>query len=190
MTDERTDQPRLKIHVRPVWFLFVALVPLIVLGILALSARVYSLIRYDPVYFTGEYLEKYGTPGDVARALEGALQTADQALLAELQGLRWPADFKTAPSIVFVMLWERTERYSTYLYFDMDTYERQPHYFEEVGGRWVVAPADLVYYLESGRWRQTFMPIAVVWWLVGGLVLVLLWLSRASQSFRARLYGD
>jgi hypothetical protein len=190
MTDEPREQRKLKIYVRPRWFLFVALLPLGVLGILALSARVYGLVRYDPVYFSNDFLERYGMPGEAARALEEALQTDDQALLAELQGLRWPASFNTAPSIVFVMLWERTERYMTYLYFDMDTYERQPHYFEEVNGRWVVAPADLVYYMNSGRWKGTFMPIAIVWWLVGGLVLVLFWLSRASQSFRSRLYGE
>lgn len=190
MTDEPKEYRRLKMYVRPRWFLFVALLPLVVLGILDLSARVYGLVRYDPVYFAGEYLERYGTPGEAARALEGALQSDDQALLAELQGLRWPASFKTAPSMIFVMLWERTERYMTYLYFDMDTYERQPHYFEEVDGRWVVAPADLLYYLQSGRWKETFLPLAIVWWLLGGLVLVLLWLSRASQSFRSRLYGE
>jgi hypothetical protein len=177
-------------YVRLRWFLFVALVPLVVLGLLALGTRTYDLIRHDPVYFADEYLERYSTPGEAARDLERALQANDAVLLAELQGLRWPASFKTGRAIIFVMLWERTERYMTYLYFDMDSYERQPHYFEEVDGRWVVSPPDLHYYMNSGRWRETFLPVAIVWWLLGGLVLGFLWLSRASQRFREQLYGE
>jgi len=172
------------------WVLFVVLAPFMVLGFVALSMQIYGLIRHDPSYFTEPYLEKYSTPGDAARALEQALQTGDQEFLAELQGLRWMAKFETAPSMIFVMLWERTDRYITYLYFDMQTYERQPHYFEEVNGRWVVSPADIYYYMRSGKWQGVFMPLAIFWWLAGGVAIGLVVLARISERFRARLYGE
>lgn len=171
------------------WVLIVALLPLVVLGLLALSMKVFGLVRYDPAYFTEPFLREYETPGAAARALETALQTNDQALLAELQGLRWPARFETAPSMIFIMLWEHTDRYVTYLYFDIKTYERHPHYFEQVKGRWVASPDDLYYYMNSGRWQVVFLPIAIVWWLAGGLAIGLVILFRISERFRARLYG-
>ena len=135
-------------------------------------------------------MELYSTPGSVARTLEQALKSEDEALLRELQGLRWPAEFKMGPNMMFVMLLERTERYITYLYFDMQAYERQPHYFEEVDGRWLVAPPNAYYYIHSGQWQRVFWPLAIVWWLVGGVAIALVWASRASASFRARLYGE
>jgi hypothetical protein len=118
------------------------------------------------------------------------LRTGDEAMLAELQGLRWPAKFEPSPDMIFVMLWERTDRYITYLYFDMQTYERHPHYFEEVDGRWVVAPTDVAYYIHSGQWQRVFWPLAIVWWLLGAVAIGMVWLFRASAGARARLYGE
>jgi len=158
--------------------------------LLVLIVMAYGLVRFDPAYFTDTYLERYSTPGDTARTMEGALQTDDQALLAELQGLRWPAKFKTSPSMIFVMLWESTDRYMTYLFFDMQTYERYPHYFQQVKGRWVVSPADLTFYMQSGQWQRVFWPLAVVWWLVGIVALAIVWVFRASERARARLLGE
>ena len=181
---------RPKFYVRPRWILSVILAPFIVLGMLVVAIKAYGLVRYDPAYFTDMYLEQYAEPGEVARVLETALKTDDDELLAELQGLRWPAEFETAPSIIFVMLWERTDRFITYLYFDMQTYQRHPHYVEEVNGRWVAAPEDLHYYLYSGQWKRVFYPLAIVWWLVGLITVGLVWAFRVSESMRARLYGE
>ena len=180
----------MRFYVRPRWILFVALLPLVILGFIALVTTVYGFVRRDPAYFTEAYLERYSTPGEVARALEPALQTGDEQLLAELQGLRWPARYEANPDVIFVMLWEHTERYLTYLYFDIQTYERQPHYVEEADERWVMSPPDLYYYMRSGRWKGVFLPIAIVWWLVGGLTIALVWVARVSERFRARLYGE
>jgi hypothetical protein len=168
----------------------VALLPLVILGFIALATTAYGLVRHDPAYFAQEYLERYSTPGEVARTLESALQNGDEELLAELQGLRWPARYEANPKLTFVMLWESTDRYFTYLYFDMQTYERQPHYIEEVDERWVMSPPDLYYYMRSGRWKGVFLPIAIVWWLVGGVTIVLVWMARVSERFRAQLYGE
>lgn len=182
--------PRPKFYVHPRWILLVLLTPLIVLGLLVVGIKAYGLVRYDPAHFSEMYREQYSAPGEVALALETALQTGDHALLAELQGLRWPAEFKTAPSIVFVMLWERTDRFITYLYFDMQTYQRHPHYVEEVNGRYVVAPEDLHYYLDSGQWKRVFYPLAIIWWTLGLIAVGLVWIFRVSESMRARLYGE
>lgn len=180
----------MRMHVRPRWVALVVLLPFEVLGLLVLIVTAYGPVRHDPAYFADEYLERYSTPGDAALALEGALQSGDQALLAELQGLRRPAKFETGPSIVFVMMWERTDRYITYLYFDMQTYERHPQYFEMVEGRWVVTPPDLRYYIHSGQWQRVFWPLAIVWWLLGIVAIGMVWLFRASERARARLYGE
>jgi hypothetical protein len=177
-------------HVRFRWILFVVLVPFVILGLMVLAVKAYGLVRYNVDYFAEPYQERYSTPGDVARALEAVLQNGDPELLAELQGLRWPAQFTTSPRMIFVMLWERTDRYFTYLFFDMQTYERHPHYFEEVQGRWVVSPADLYYYIHSGAWQRVFWPLATVWWLLGAVAIGAVWVFRASERMRARLYGE
>ena len=180
----------MRMYVRFRWILFVILAPFVVLGLLILIVNAYGLVRYNSAYFTDEYLARYSTPGDAAIMMEVALQRSDQALLAELQGLRWPAKFQTGPSMIFIMMWERTDRYITYLFFDMETYERHPHYFEEVQGRWIVSPADLYYYIRSGQWKRVFWPLAIVWWLLGAIAIGIVWLFRASERARARLYGE
>jgi hypothetical protein len=180
----------MKMHVRLRWILIVVFVPFVLLGVIVLAVSAYGLVRYNPAYFSDAFLERYSTPGETARLLEGALQTGNEAFLAELQGLRWPAKFETSPDMAFVMLWERTDRYITYLYFDMQAYERHPHYFEEVDGRWVVAPTDVTYYMRSGKWQRVFWPLAVGWWLLGAVAIGLVWLFRVSAWARARLYGE
>lgn len=180
----------MRLYVRLRWIVFVVLAPFVVLGLLVLIVSAYGLVRYDPAYFTDLNLEQYGTPGDTARTMEGALQTGDQATLTELQGLRWPADLETAPSMIFVKLLERTDRYTTYLFFDMETYERHPHHFEEVKGRWVVSPPDLYYFMQSGQWKRVFWPLAVIWWLLGAVAIGLVWILRTSERARARLFGE
>jgi hypothetical protein len=169
--------------------LVVVAVPFVVLGLLVLGVQLHGLARYDPAYFTGEYLEKYGQPSQVVRILEQGLQLGNGALLAELQGLRRPSQFQTASTVSFVKLWERTGRYETYLYVDLYTYERYEHHLEQVRGRWVVAPEDLRYLLYSGRWRTFFYPAALAWWVLGLTALAFLWLLRRSESLRSHLLG-
>ena len=135
----------------------------------------------------GQYREHVKTLADTARLLETALQTGDSGLAAELQGLRRPAALPSSPSIKFVMLEERTDRYLTYLYVDMRDYARYPQHLERVRGRWVVAADDLAYYLHSGQWRRTFFTLSIAWWAVGGLGLGLVWILRTSERVRAWL---
>jgi hypothetical protein len=183
-------QHTVKLHVRPRWILIVASAPLVLLGLVGLVTEAGSLVRYDAAYFEPAYLEQYGEPGAVAKALEVALQTGDEQLLAELQALKAPARFEPSPNIEFVMLWEYTDRYMTYLYFDPQSYQRYPYYFEKVRGRWVVAPCDIYYYMHSGRWQELFVPVAAAWWVLGSATIAAVWLIRASPRMRALLYGD
>lgn len=179
----RVMAPAIKVR----WVLIVALLPVEILGLLAIGVQAYEWVRYEPGYFTPPFLERYSAPADTARLLETALQTGDSGLAAELQGLRRPAALPSSPSIKFVMLEERTDRYLTYLYVDMRDYARYPQHLERVRGRWVVAADDLAYYLHSGQWRRTFFTLSIAWWAVGGLGLGLVWILRTSERVRAWL---
>ena len=161
--------------------LIMALIPFVLLGLVVSVAKGYGLVRYEPAYFTDAYSAKYDTPGAVAKALESALQTNDQSLLAELQGLRWPAKFATSPTITWVQLWERTDRYLTYLYFDVGLYEPYPYHIEEVRDRWVVSPPDVYYFVESGAFKSFFLQFSSIWWASALLALGLMVLFSNSE---------
>ena len=176
------------VNIRWVWV--GALLPLVLAGLFVLGVKAWGLVRYDPAYFAADYAERYDTPGSVARALERTLQEDDRALLAELQGLQRPAVFEMSPRMTFVMLWERDDRYISYLYLDRQTYKRYPHYIEQVKGRWVVAPPDAHYYLHSGHWLIVFAPLVIVWWLVEIVVVLAVWVFRVSARLREQMYGD
>lgn len=172
------------------WILIVAFLPFAVLGVLVLAMWLYGWVRYDPAYFTAASVERYSTSGTAARDLEKALQTQDEKQVAELQGLRWPRKLSTSPNLTFIMLWGSTGRYTTYLYFDQETYERHLYDFEQVNGRWVMAPSDLYYTMHSGRWRGIFVPVVIAWWLLGAAAIGAVWLYRNSARFRAWLWGN
>lgn len=166
------------------------MVPMIIAGLFVATVKVRGLSRYDPALFNEVYRERYNTPGAVARALESALQDADEELLQDLQGLRKPAQFQTSPKMILVMLWEQGDRYFTYMYFDMDTMKRHPHYIEKVKGRWVVAPADGHYSFHSGRWLSVWLPLSIIWWLVEAVAVLALWVYRISARVRSDMLGD
>lgn len=123
-------------------------------------------LRYNPSYFSDEYVARYDVPGAVVIDLERALRTGDRHLMAELQGLRRPVVFPTSPNVRMTILYEATDRYFSYLFWDTRTYDRFPYHVEQVNGRWVVAPEDAYYYLHSGRWVRTWLPLAEIWWIV------------------------
>jgi hypothetical protein len=169
--------------------LVVALLPLVLLGLLAVVMQVHGMLRYDPVYFTEPYLERYSKPDLVVKALERALQTDDRALLAELQGLRSPRAFETAPSIDLAMLLERNDFYLTYLYVDRQTYDRYTHHLEKFEGRWIVSPDDAYFFVRSGQWQRIFLPAALAWWILGSLALIWRQIQPGWAAFRDDVYG-
>ncbi len=168
--------------------LIVALFPLVAGGLFVLVVGGMGRVRYDSAYFAAPYTGRYETPGATARALERALQAGDQDLLAELEALRHPVTFEANPDVIFVMLWERDERYITYFYVDVQTHERYMYYFEQVNGRWVVSPPDAYYYLHSGRWLIVFTPLAIVWWLLGTVAILVVLVFRLAARVRTQMY--
>ena len=166
--------------------LVVGLMPFVVLGLLVSLVKVYGLVRHDPSYFSGTYRAQYATPGAVAKALESALQNGDLSLMAELQGLRWPSTFDTGPAITWVQLWERTDRYVTYLYYDVSTNEPYLYHMEEVRGRWVVSPSDLCHFIDSGAYKSRFLTFSLLWWASSLVTLGLVHLLSTSERFGAR----
>jgi hypothetical protein len=167
--------------------LVVGLIPFVLLGVVVTVARSYGLVRYDPAYFTEPYLTKYNTAGAVAKALEVALQTDDQALLAELEGLRFPGRLDTSPTISWVQLWARTDRYITYLYFDVSAYKPYLHHIEERRGRWVVSPPDVYYFVESGAYKSVFLTFSLIWWTSGMLTAGLVYLLSMWERLGTRV---
>ena len=167
--------------------LVVGLIPFVLLGLVVSVAKLYGLVRYDPAYFGEVYTTQYDSPGAVARALESALKGNDQSLLAELQGLRWPARFASSPTITWVQLWERTDRYVTYLYFDVSLYEPYPYHIEEVRERWVVSPPDVYYFVESGAYKDTFVTFSLIWWAAGVVTVGLVYAFSTSERLGARV---
>jgi hypothetical protein len=170
------------------WPVFVALLPLMLLGLYVLGMQLYGAVRLDPAYFTPEYVAQYNDPASIAKALERSLQTGNHTLMAALQG-RPVASFTALPSLVFVMLQDRNDRYYTYLYVNRETYERYIYHIENIRGRYVVTPSDAYYYLHSGQWITFFVPAAIAWWLIELLALLALWLYRLSARMREQMYG-
>jgi hypothetical protein len=158
------------------WVLAIAGLPFAVLGLVALVGEIAGHTRFDPAYFVDPYLERYSAPAAAVKRLESGLRRGDLKLIAEIQGLKRPARFKTSSGTAFVELWERRGPYSVYLFLDRQTYRRYLIPFEEVDGRWVAGPRDLRFFLRSGHWREYFLASAGTWWALcaagGGLLLV------------------
>ena len=172
------------------WILVVTVLPFVVLGLLVVAVQLAARMRYDPSYFSQAYVEQYATPEAAVRALEQALQTNDERALAEVTGLRRTARLTSSRSLIFVRLWERTNRYRVYLYFDQETFERYLYPFEYVKGRWVASPPDLYYTMRSGHWRGMFLSAALAWWVLGAAVIGTVWLCRRSVRFRGWVLGN
>lgn len=170
--------------------LALAFLPLVLLGLAALALRTYESLRCDPAYFTEAYLQKYATASAAAKDLEVAIQSGDQVLAAQVQGARFPARIEQSSSTTLIMLWERSDRLVTYLYFDERTYERHLLSFQPVNGRWVALAPGLYQSLRVGGWQPVFLPAALTWWAVVGLALVTLHVLRDSERFRAWLLRE
>jgi len=143
------------------------LLPIAVVLVLHGVRAVQELTRYDAFYFTGDYLNRYETPGSVAIDLEQALRHGDSQLMAGLVATRGgPAPIEPRPSLIYVFLLSVDGDYFQYLYFNADDYNRVVQYVTEVGGRYVASEPDLYFYMDSGRWVGVAGPIATTWWIL------------------------
>ena len=155
-----------------------AIIPVMIAFGYFLYVSAQEIFRYDEQYFTPNYQEKYNSPGTVARALEGALQEGDQQLLKELQGIhRDPDILEPNPRISLSILLDVDDAgYFHYMFFDFNTYRRSTYYIIDVRERYVLAPEDLYFYWQTGRWLDFYLPSALTWWVIlivagGGLLL-------------------
>lgn len=189
MSETETSQKRPPIDGR--WLAGLTVLPLIVAGVYLLAAWLSSQpgLRYAPRYFTSEYQERYDSPSSVVIDLERALRTDDRAAMEELSGLRRKPVFDTRENMRVTILYDTENSYWNYLFFDTQTYERFAHHLEEIDGRWVVAPEDLVYYYKSGEWWSTFMPLALIYWVVEIVVVLGVISYRISRGWRQDTLG-
>ena len=167
------------------------LLPVAVVLVLHAVRLVQERTRYDPQFFTQQYLDQYDTPASVADDLEQALREGNRALMAQLVATRRESEPITArPSLIFVLLLSGEGEYLPYLYFDEDDYNRVIQYVKETRGRYVATEPHLYFYMDSGRWRSVVAPIATTWWIVVGLftagVLFYRWMATARQSMFER----
>jgi len=173
-----------KLNVRTI--AIITIVPLIFaalyVGLAALSGL--PLLRFDADYFTPAYREQYAVPMDVVRPLEDALQAGDRAAYRDLTGLRVAPIFPRTDNLQMVTLLERTDTSYSYLFWDPTTLERYEFHVEYIKGRWVVAPADLAFYLRTGRWLRTWTPIAAAWWLLELTLLIIIGLNSLMKRWK------
>lgn len=178
---------------KPGRILAVTIVPLVLAAIYILAILFARLVRYDPAFFTESYITQYDTPRSVITALEEGLQTGDQELLAELQGLRWPHSF-TIGDFYWKACIDQGDGYFSYVYLNMDVpylelYERRVYHTIYIRGRWIAASSDADFLLRTGRWVWAWVPITTGWWIVEIAMIVSLVVYRSMARFRETLYS-
>jgi len=170
------------------WIAVLTILPVLIGVLYIAGVEIYENYRYDNGYFSAEYAELYDTPGAVARSLEAALQSADTNLIAELNGMRANSrPLESNPNLILTILLEVKSDYYHYLYFDMDTFKRYPHYIKEVDNRWVHVPGDIYYFYDSGEWMTVYTPIAIIYWVLVYAVFLGLLFYRLTGRARARI---
>ncbi len=161
------------------------LVPLVVAVLLAAGAWLQAARRYDPGYFTPEYVERYEAPGSVAIELEAVLRTGDRDHLQVLQATRGiPQAFSERPALILALLYNVEGDYFNYLYFDASNYERVIQHVREVDGRYVVVEEGLYFFFDSGRWLEFYAPIAATWWILVIVFTAGVWFFRYMRDVR------
>jgi hypothetical protein len=166
------------------------LLPLFAAGAFILVVRFQGFFRYDQSYFTEHYQELYPSPGAVVSAIELALHDNTPAIFAELTGLRHKMRPPQAnPDIRLMIVLKVTDRgYFQYLFYNVKTYERIVFNVKEVNGRWVLAPRDIHYFLDSGDWLLFFLPAAAIWWSVLSVIAAGTAIYRLAARFREQLF--
>jgi hypothetical protein len=171
------------------YFIGLMLVPVVIVAILFLYAKIDELIRYDPAYFTEEYQELYPSPGMVAIALEPVLREGDEDAMKELLGTRRGIKrIEARPDLILVFLLEADGKYFHYLYFDASDYNRVLQYIKKWNGRYIASKMDLYYYMDSGQWKVVAGPLAVAWWSLVLVVTAGVFVYRRTKAARQHMY--
>lgn len=163
--------------------------PAVIVGLLFAIYFIQAATRYDPTFFTGEYLISYETPGSVARALEPALRNGDETRMHALLGTkRPPAPMEPRPELIFALLYDVDDEYFHYLYFDASDYTREIQYVREHEGRYIASRSDLFFYMDSGEWTAVAGPIALTWWVLVIVFTAGVFFYRYMARVRERRY--
>jgi hypothetical protein len=165
------------------------ILPFFLLALAYLISLIQGVVRYNPDYFTQEYLDRYAVKRDLLNDLEAAINQGDGLLLAEVQGSRSvPQNLEPLPNVHFSIYWDRDNKYADYLYMDTQNYHRYMQYLRWVRGRYVRVPEGLYYYMDSGNWIHFFGPLYAVWLLIVALFTLGAWIYRWMAVVRKEMY--
>ena len=166
------------------------LLPFLLLALAYLVSLIQWVVRYNPAYFTQEYLERYAVRGDLLLDLETAIRQGDGQLLAEVQGTRGiPQNLEPLPNVRFLIYWDRDGKYDDYLFMDTRNYHRYMQYLKQTRGRYVRVPEGFYYYMDSGNWIHIFGPLLAVWLVIVILFTLGVWIYRSMAAVRKEMYA-
>ena len=172
------------------YFVGLMLVPIVVVALLFVYAKIDERTRYDPAFFTKEFRDLYHSPGMVAIALEPILREGDVDSIRELLGTRKGLkEIEARPDLILVFLLEADEKYFHYLFFDSSDYNRVLQYIREWNGRYILSRMDLYYYMDSGQWKVIAGPLAAAWWSLVIVVTAGIYVYRRTRASRQKMYG-
>jgi hypothetical protein len=141
--------------------------PLVLAGLLLLAGELLFIGRYDPAYFSPEYLRLYPTPDAVLYGMETALRAGDEQMMDGLLATRHGSGPLTArPKVTFVFMAGNQGDYLEYLFLDLKDYSRVVTYVRTQGGRYIAAEPDFYFYVDSGKWVEVAGPLAAGWWIL------------------------
>ena len=170
--------------------LFLLVVPFLATGVAFVIVFVQGQLRYNPEYFSEEYVARYQILAPFLTDLETALQNGDAELMSVLQGTHGnPRPITPNQNIRYSFLLNRQGGYDNHIYWDIQTYVRYVQHIKEVDGRYVVVPASLYYYVDSGSWPTVFTPPALYWWSFVLIITVAIWIYRFLAAVRRELFG-
>ncbi len=148
------------------------------------SAQGIAALRYDDALFAEAYQQKYDSPRAALDGLEQVFRTGDRTLLKELEGTRRARPLLMTSDLFGAVMWSREHNLYSYMYWDADTFDRYLFHLDEIGGRWVVVPEDAYFFLRTGLWQATWLPIALVYWLAEIAALFVIGLARMSRRWQ------
>lgn len=164
--------------------------PVALVLLLLLAGALLRIGRYDPAYFTQEYLSRYDTPAAVLAGVEDAILHGDRQLMDELLATRRGAKpVQPRPQLEFVFLADQRGDYLQYLFLDKRDYSRVVQYVRPQGGRYIAAEQDFYFYMDSGRWIEVAGPVAASWWILVLLFTAGVYTYRKLALTRQAMWG-
>lgn len=190
MSTDRVEKVRPRRLINWIVVLFLLLVPFLATGAAYMITFIQRQVRYNPEYFSEEYVAQYQVLNPFLSDLETALQDGDEGLMAVLQGTRsTPGSLQPNPNIRYSFLLDRQGGYDNHIFWDIETYGRYVQHIKKVDGRFVVVPESLYYYVDSGIWPTVFTPPALYWWSFVIIITIGLWIYRFLAAVRRELFA-